>query len=216
VSVAIVDYGSGNLHSAAKAFERAARDAGVGETIVVTRDPDAVASADRVVLPGVGAFADCRRGLDAVDGMVAALEEAVRRRGRPFFGICVGMQLLAERGREYEMTEGLGWIAGEVDRIAPADPKLKIPHMGWNTLNVARPHPLLDGLKLGAQGLHAYFVHSYELRPARRDDLVANTDYGGPVTAIVARDNIVGTQFHPEKSQKLGLALIANFLKWMP
>ena len=216
MSVAIVDYGSGNLHSAAKAFERAARDAGVGETIVVTRDPAAVASADRVVLPGVGAFADCRRGLDAVDGMVAALEEAVRRRGRPFFGICVGMQLLAERGREYEVTEGLGWIAGEVDRIAPADPALKIPHMGWNTLNVARPHPLLDGLKLGAQGLHAYFVHSYELKPTRREDLVADTDYGGPVTAIVARDNIVGTQFHPEKSQKFGLALIANFLKWTP
>jgi imidazole glycerol-phosphate synthase subunit HisH len=216
VSVAIVDYGSGNLHSAAKAFERAARDAGAGETIVVTRDPAAVASADRVVLPGVGAFADCRRGLDAVDGMVAALEEAVRRRGRPFFGICVGMQLLAERGREYEVTEGLGWIAGEVDRIAPADPALKIPHMGWNTLNVARPHPLLDGLKLGAQGLHAYFVHSYELKPARREDLMAHTDYGGPLTAIVARDNIVGTQFHPEKSQKLGLALIANFLKWTP
>lgn len=216
MSVAIVDYGSGNLHSAAKAFERAARDSGIGETIVVTRKPAEVASADRVVLPGVGAFADCRRGLDAVDGMVAALEEAVRHRGRPFFGICVGMQLLAERGREYEVTEGLGWIAGEVDRIAPADPVLKIPHMGWNTLNVARPHPLLDGLKLGAQGLHAYFVHSYELKPARREDLVADTDYGGPVTAIVARDNIVGTQFHPEKSQKLGLALIANFLKWTP
>ncbi len=186
------------------------------QRIVVTRDPAAVASADRVVLPGVGAFADCRRGLDAVDGMVAALEEAVRRRGRPFFGICVGMQLLAERGREYEVTEGLGWIAGEVDRIAPADPSLKIPHMGWNTLNIARPHPLLDGLNLGAQGRHAYFVHSYALRPARRDDLVADTDYGGPVTAIVACDNIVGTQFHPEKSQKLGLALIANFLKWTP
>ena len=142
MSVAIVDYGSGNLHSAAKAFERAARDAGVGETIVVTRDPATVASADRVVLPGVGAFADCRRGLDAVDGMVAALEEAVHKRGRPFFGICVGMQLLAERGREYEITEGLGWISGEVDRIAPSDPKLKIPHMGWNTLELAaRAHP---------------------------------------------------------------------------
>ena len=216
MSVAIVDYGSGNLHSAAKAFECAARDAGIALPIVVTHDPAVVASADRVVLPGVGAFADCRRGLDAVDGMVAALEEAVRRRGRPFFGICVGMQLLAKRGREYEVTEGLGWIAGEVDRIAPSDPALKIPHMGWNTLNVARAHPLLDGLKLGAQGLHAYFVHSYELKPARRDDLVAETDYGGPVTAIVARDNIVGTQFHPEKSQKLGLALIANFLKWTP
>jgi imidazole glycerol-phosphate synthase subunit HisH len=216
VSVAIVDYGSGNLHSAAKAFERAARDAGVGETIVVTRDPATVAAADRVVLPGVGAFADCRRGLDAVDGMVAALNEAVRKRGRPFFGICVGMQLLAERGREYEVTEGLGWIAGEVDRITPADPKLKIPHMGWNTLEPARDHALVKGLLLGAKGLNAYFVHSYELKVANRADLVAQADYGGPVTAIVARDNIVGTQFHPEKSQKLGLALIANFLKWSP
>jgi len=216
VSVAIVDYGSGNLHSAAKAFERAAHDAGLEQTIVVTHDPGVVASADRVVLPGVGAFADCRRGLDAVDGMVAALEEAVRQKGRPFFGICVGMQLLAERGREYEVTEGLGWIAGEVDRIAPNDPNLKIPHMGWNTLNVARPHPLLEGLTLGPQGRHAYFVHSYELKVAERADLVAAADYGGPITAIVARDNIVGTQFHPEKSQKLGLALIANFLQWKP
>ncbi len=216
MSVAIVDYGSGNLHSAAKAFERAAQDAGLQQPIVVTNDPSVVAAADRVVLPGVGAFADCRRGLDAVAGMVAALEEAVRRKGRPFFGICVGMQLLAERGREYEVTPGLGWIAGEVDRIAPSDPNLKIPHMGWNTLNVDRAHPLLDGLTLGPQGLHAYFVHSYELKVADRADLVAEADYGGPVTAIVARDNIVGTQFHPEKSQKLGLALIANFLKWKP
>ncbi len=216
MSVAIVDYGSGNLHAAAKAFERAAQDAGLQQPIVVTNDPSVVAAADRVVLPGVGAFADCRRGLDAVAGMVAALEEAVRRKGRPFFGICVGMQLLAERGREYEVTPGLGWIAGEVDRIAPSDPNLKIPHMGWNTLNVDRAHPLLDGLTLGPQGLHAYFVHSYELKVADRADLVAEADYGGPVTAIVARDNIVGTQFHPEKSQKLGLALIANFLKWKP
>ena len=216
MSVAIVDYGSGNLHSAAKAFERAAQDAGLQQPIVVTNDPSVVAAADRVVLPGVGAFADCRRGLDAVNGMVAALEEAVRRKGRPFFGICVGMQLLAERGREYEVTPGLGWIAGEVDRIAPNDPNLKIPHMGWNTLNVDRAHPLLDGLALGPQGLHAYFVHSYELKVADRADLVAEADYGGPVTAIVARDNIVGTQFHPEKSQRLGLALIANFLKWKP
>jgi imidazole glycerol-phosphate synthase subunit HisH len=216
VSVVIVDYGSGNLHSAAKAFERAARDAGIGQTITVSRDPEAVASAERVVLPGVGAFADCRRGLDAVDGMVGALEQVVKKNGRPFFGICVGMQLLAERGREYEVTEGLGWIAGEVDRIAPKDPGLKIPHMGWNTLNVAQPHPLLDGLPLGADGLHAYFVHSYQFRPSRRADLVADADYGGPVTAIVARDNLVGTQFHPEKSQKLGLALITNFLKWKP
>ena len=216
MSVAIVDYGSGNLHSAAKAFERAAQDAGLQQPIVVTNDPCVVAAADRVVLPGVGAFADCRRGLDAVDGMVAALEEAVRRNGRPFFGICVGMQLLAERGREYEVTEGLGWIAGEVDRIAPNDPNLKIPHMGWNTLNVARPHPLLDGLTLGPQGRHAYFVHSYELKVTERADLVAAADYGGPITASVARDNIVGTQFHPEKSQRLGLAVIANFLKWKP
>ena len=216
VSVAIVDYGSGNLHSAAKAFERAAHEAGLDQPIVVTRDPDTVASADRVVLPGVGAFADCRRGLDAVDGMVAALEEAVRKKGRPFFGICVGMQLLAERGREYEVTEGLGWIAGEVDRIKPTDANLKIPHMGWNTLNVSREHKLLDGLPLGPQGLHAYFVHSFQLKPSRPADLVAAADYGGAVTAVVARDNIVGTQFHPEKSQKLGLALIANFLKWKP
>ena len=216
MSVAIVDYGSGNLHSAAKAFERAAQDSGRGQDIVVTCDPAVVAGADRVVLPGVGAFADCRRGLDAVDGMVAALEEAVRQKGRPFFGICVGMQLLAERGREYETTDGLGWIAGEVDRIAPNDPNLKIPHMGWNTLNVARPHALLDGLTLGPQGRHAYFVHSYQFNPAQPADLVATADYGGAVTAIVGRDNIVGTQFHPEKSQKLGLALIANFLKWKP
>jgi len=216
VTVAIVDYGSGNLHSAAKAFERAAHEAGLDQRIAVTQDPAVVAQADRVVLPGVGAFADCRRGLDAVPGMVESLDETVRRKGRPFFGICVGMQLLAERGREYEVTEGLGWIAGEVDRITPTAPTLKIPHMGWNTLNVARPHHLLDGLTLGPQGLHAYFVHSYQLKPAQRTDLVAEADYGGAVTAIVGRDNIVGTQFHPEKSQKLGLALIANFLKWKP
>jgi imidazole glycerol-phosphate synthase subunit HisH len=216
MNVAIVDYGSGNLHSAAKAFERAANESGHGQPIVVTNDPAVVASADRVVLPGVGAFADCRRGLDAVDGMVDALDEAVRQKGRPFFGICVGMQLLAERGREYEVVEGLGWIPGEVDRIVPRDPDLKIPHMGWNTLNVARSHPILDGLTLGAAGRHAYFVHSYQLNPAQRGDLVAEADYGGAVTAIVARDNIFGTQFHPEKSQKLGLALIANFLQWKP
>jgi imidazole glycerol-phosphate synthase subunit HisH len=216
MSVAIVDYGSGNLHSAAKAFERAARDCGHAQPIMVTRDPAAVANADRIVLPGVGTFADCRHGLDAVDGMVAALDEAVRRKGRPFFGICVGMQLLAERGREYEVTDGLGWVAGEVDRITPNDAALKIPHMGWNTLNVVRGHPMLDGLSLGAQGRHAYFVHSYQLNPSERADLVAEADYGGPITAIVARDNIFGTQFHPEKSQKFGLALITNFLKWTP
>jgi glutamine amidotransferase len=216
VSVAIVDYGSGNLHSAAKAFERAARESGHDQPIVVTGDPNVVARADRIVLPGVGAFADCRRGLDAVPGMVDALEENVCKKGKPFFGICVGMQLMAERGREYQVTPGLGWISGEVDRIAPKDTSLKIPHMGWNTLNVTKTHALLDGIPTGNDGLHAYFVHSFELRPERRDDLVAQTEYGGPLTAIVGRDNMVGTQFHPEKSQKLGLALIANFLKWKP
>jgi imidazole glycerol-phosphate synthase subunit HisH len=216
MTVAIIDYGSGNLHSAAKAFERAARESGHDQPIVVTNDPDAVRRADRIVLPGVGAFADCRRGLDAVVGMVEALEEMVRRRGRPFLGICVGMQLMAEHGREYEVTDGLGWIAGDVDRITPADPSLKIPHMGWNTLTARRPHPLLAGIPTGADGLHAYFVHSYEIKVADRGDLVAEADYGGPVTAIVGRDSVVGTQFHPEKSQRLGLALIANFLKWKP
>jgi imidazole glycerol-phosphate synthase subunit HisH len=216
MSVAIVDYGSGNLHSAAKAFERAARESRHDQPIVVTRDPDAVRRADRVVLPGVGAFADCRHGLDAVPGMVGALEETVRGKGRPFLGICVGMQLMAERGREYVVTEGLGWIRGEVDKITPSDPGLKIPHMGWNTLAVQTRHPLLDGIPLGPNGLHAYFVHSYHLNPSDRADLVAQADYGGPITAIVGRDSMVGTQFHPEKSQKLGLALIANFLNWKP
>jgi glutamine amidotransferase len=216
MTVAIVDYGSGNLHSAAKAFERAAREADASQTIEVTSDPERVRRADRIVLPGVGAFADCRRGLDAVAGMGEALEEAVRRKGRPFFGICVGMQLMAERGREYEVTDGLGWIPGEVDKIAPADPSLKIPHMGWNTLGARKPHPLLDGLPLGPEGLHAYFVHSYALNPSEPGDLLAETDYGGPITAVVGRDSMVGTQFHPEKSQRLGLALIGNFLRWKP
>jgi imidazole glycerol-phosphate synthase subunit HisH len=216
MTVAIVDYGSGNLHSATKAFEHAARESGHARPILVTNDPEAVRRADRVVLPGVGAFADCKRGLDAIPGMIDALNETVLKRGRPFFGICVGMQLLAERGREYELMPGLGWIAGEVDKIAPTDANLKIPHMGWNTLNLVREHPLLAGLPLGAQGLHAYFVHSYELKTAQHSQLIAQADYGGPITAVVGRDNIVGTQFHPEKSQKLGLALIANFLRWAP
>jgi glutamine amidotransferase len=216
VSVAIVDYGSGNLHSAAKAFERAARESGREQPILVTADPDQVRRADRVVLPGVGAFADCQRGLHAVAGMVEALDESVRRNGRPFLGICVGMQLMAERGREYEVVDGLGWIPGEVDRIEPSDPALKIPHMGWNTLDALTPHPLLDGIATGPKGLHAYFVHSYHLRASRPECLVAQADYGGPVTAMVARDTCAGTQFHPEKSQRLGLALIANFLKWAP
>jgi imidazole glycerol-phosphate synthase subunit HisH len=216
VSVAIIDYGSGNLHSAAKALERAAREEGLVESIVVTRDPEKVVRADRVVLPGVGAFADCRRGLDAVDGMVEALNESVRERGRPFLGICVGMQLMAERGREYEVTQGLGWIPGDVERIAPTDADLKIPHMGWNTLDARRPHPVLDGIALGPQGLHAYFVHSFQLKPTVRSDLIAEADYGGPVTAVVGRGTMVGTQFHPEKSQRLGLRLLANFMKWKP
>jgi glutamine amidotransferase len=216
MTVAVIDYGSGNLHSAAKALERAARESGIGDTIKVTSDPDTVRRADRIVLPGVGAFADCKRGLDAVPGMVAAMSEAVRERGRPFFGICVGMQLMAKRGRENVVTEGLGWIDGEVDRIAPADAALKIPHMGWNTLAPKRAHALLDGIALGPDGLHAYFVHSYQLQPTNKADLVAEADYGGPVTAMVARDNLAGTQFHPEKSQRLGLALLANFLRWKP
>lgn len=213
MTVAIIDYGSGNLHSAAKAFERAAHERGAGNTIVVTRDPDVVARADRIVLPGVGAFADCRAGLDAIDGMVGALDRAVRDKGRPFFGICVGMQLMAERGNEYRVTPGLGWIAGEVNKIKPNDPSLKIPHMGWNTLDRKRAHPLLADIP---ETLHAYFVHSYALDAARAEDVIAQADYGGPVTAIIGRDTMVGTQFHPEKSQRMGLALIANFLTWSP
>lgn len=216
MSVAIVDYGSGNLHSAAKAFERAARESGHDQPILVTSKPDDILSSDRIVLPGVGAYADCRRGLDAIPGMVAALEQRVRKDGRPFLGICVGMQLMAEVGREHQVTPGLGWIPGEVIRIAPTDASLKIPHMGWNTLDMRKVHPLLDEIPLGSVGLHAYFVHSYELKPADAADLVAQADYGGPLTAIVGRDNMVGTQFHPEKSQRLGLRLIANFLKWTP
>jgi glutamine amidotransferase len=216
VNVAIVDYGSGNLHSAAKAFERAAREAGLAAEVAVTSDPDAVRRADRVVLPGVGAFADCRRGLDSVPGMVDALIEAVRGGGRPFMGICVGMQLMATRGLEYETSPGLDWIGGDVAPIQPDDPGLKIPHMGWNTLHPQRDHPVLDGIETGPDGLHAYFVHSYALQPAEADDVLAVSSYGGPLTAIVARDNLVGTQFHPEKSQALGLKLIGNFLRWRP
>jgi glutamine amidotransferase len=214
--VVIIDYGSGNLHSAAKAFERAAREGGANCTIEVSSRAEAVRAADRVVLPGVGAFADCKRGLDAVDGMREALETVVRDKGRPFLGICVGHQLLATRGLEHVVTAGLDWVAGEVRGIEPSDSDLKIPHMGWNTLNVLRPHALLKGLPTGPDGLHAYFVHSYHLVPASPDVVVAETDYGGALTAMVARDNIAGTQFHPEKSQRLGLGLIANFLTWAP
>jgi imidazole glycerol-phosphate synthase subunit HisH len=216
MTVAIIDYGSGNLHSAQKAFERAAREAGMNREIKITARPEDVLAADHVVLPGVGAFADCRRGLDRVSGMVGAMEEAVRKRGRPFLGICVGAQLMATRGLEHEVVGGLNWIAGDVAPIKPRDPGLKIPHMGWNTLDVERGHPLLSGVRTGPSGLHAYFVHSFQFYPDDAGDVVATAGYGGRVTAIVARDNIAGTQFHPEKSQTLGLALIANFLKWRP
>jgi glutamine amidotransferase len=216
VSVALIDYGSGNLHSAAKAVERAAREAEIDESVVVTSDPEIVGRADRIVLPGVGAFADCRRGLDGIPGLVEVMTEAVRGRGRPFFGICVGMQLMATRGLEYETTAGLDWIGGNVQPIRPDDPGLKIPHMGWNTLHAQREHPILDGIGTGPEGLHAYFVHSYALAPENPADVVATASYGGPVTALVARGNLAGTQFHPEKSQALGLRLIANFLRWSP
>jgi glutamine amidotransferase len=216
MTVAIVDYGSGNLHSAHKAFERAAREAGLERAITVTSRPEAVATAEHIVLPGVGAFADCRRGLDGVSGMVDALEEAVRGRGRPFLGICVGMQLMASRGLEHEITQGLNWIPGDVASIAPRDPSLKIPHMGWNTLNKMRAHPVLDDIETGEGGLHAYFVHSFQLSPDMPEDLIATADYGGPISAMVGRDNRIGVQFHPEKSQVLGLRLISNFLKWRP
>jgi glutamine amidotransferase len=214
--VAIIDYGSGNLHSAAKAFERAAREEASPLAVKVTSRPEEVRDAERIVLPGVGAFADCRNGLARIPGMIEALEESVRMRGKPFLGICVGLQLMAERGLEHGVTPGLGWIKGEVRAIAPSDASLKIPHMGWNTLALRRTHALLEGIPTGESGLNAYFVHSYHFVPERPDALVASTDYGGPITAFVAKDNLAGSQFHPEKSQKLGLAVIANFLKWKP
>lgn len=212
--LAIVDYGSGNLRSAAKAFERAAADRGIAVDVSVTARPDDVARADRIVLPGVGAFGDCRAGLDALPGMVDALEEAVKTRGTPFLGICVGMQLMATRGLEHGEHRGLGWIGGTVAALDPSDPVLKVPHIGWNDLSVASPaHPMFNGIPTGT---HAYFVHSYALRPANPDDVIATVDYGGSVVAAVARGNIAGTQFHPEKSQSVGLTLIANFLDWRP
>ncbi len=216
MKVAIIDYGSGNLRSAAKAFERAARENGIAAEIAVTADADAVRTADRIVLPGVGAYADCRRGLDAVPGMVEAITDVAIHQARPFLGICVGMQLMSERGLEKTVTEGLGWIAGDVVEMTPSDPKLKIPQIGWNTIHVKHSHPIFDGIPTGADGLHAYFVHSYHLAARNEAEVLATADYGGPITAAVARDNLVGTQFHPEKSQALGLALIANFLRWRP
>jgi glutamine amidotransferase len=214
--VVIIDYGSGNLRSATKAFERAAREAGIDADIELTDRADRVATADRIVLPGVGAYADCRRGLDAVDGMTGALVEAVEQKARPFLGICVGMQLMSSRGLEKTTTQGLDWISGDVIEMTPDDALLKIPQIGWNTLDLRSPHPLFDGIPTGAEGLHAYFVHSYHLAADNPGDVIATTNYGGPVTAFVGRDNMVGSQFHPEKSQKLGLALIANFLRWKP
>ena len=210
---AIVDYGSGNLRSAAKAFERAAGELGNGERVIVTSDPDRVAQADRIVLPGQGAFAECRRGLAGVAGLEDAVIDVVAVRGRPFFGICVGMQLMADRGREFEIVEGLGWVGGEVVAIEPADPSYKIPHMGWNELVLERSHPVFDGI---CDGAHTYFVHSFHFAVADPTDLIATADYAQPLTAAVGRDNMVGTQFHPEKSQAAGLRLVGNFLRWRP
>lgn len=214
MSVAIIDYGSGNLRSAAKAFARAAAEMGLGEDIVVTANPRDLDHASHIVLPGVGAFADCRRGLEALPGMVEALGCAVLERRRPFLGICVGMQLLADIGREHGNHPGFGWIHGEVAEITPADPALKVPHMGWNELVIARPnHPFLAGM---ASGAHTYFVHSFAFVCADPDHVLASVEYGGAMTAAIGRDNLVGTQFHPEKSQRIGLRLIGNFLKWRP
>ncbi len=212
--VAIIDYGSGNLRSAAKAFERAAYENALPREILVTADAEKVRTADHIVLPGVGAFADCKRGLDAVPGMRNAMEEAVRQRGKPFLGICVGMQLMAERGFEHGEAEGLGWIPGDVVALKPSDPRLKVPHMGWNDLTLLRRHhPVLKGLP---DPMHGYFVHSYHLHCSNPGHRLAAVDYGGAVAAVVGRENLIGTQFHPEKSQTVGLALIANFLRWRP
>ena len=211
--VAIIDYGSGNLRSATKAFERAAREAGISAEIDLTDRPERVASADRLVLPGVGAYPDCRRGLAAVDRMEQALTEAVEQAGRPFLGICVGMQLMSSRGLEKTITHGFGWIPGDVVEMTPSDTSLKIPQIGWNTLDRKSAHPLFAGIP---ETLHAYFVHSYYLAAENPEDVVATVDYGGPMTAFVANGNKAGAQFHPEKSQTLGLALITNFLRWKP
>ncbi|MDP6787031.1 MAG: imidazole glycerol phosphate synthase subunit HisH [Rhodospirillales bacterium] len=213
MTVAIVDYGSGNLRSAAKSFERAVAEAGLKMDVAVTAEAAVVRGASHIVLPGVGAFADCKRGLMALPGMAEALNQAVIEGGRPFLGICVGMQLMASVGREHAEHPGLGWIAGEVVALTPNDESLKIPHMGWNQLNMTRPHPVFRGI---AEGAHAYFVHSYGFACAEASHVVATADYGGPLTAAVGRDNLIGTQFHPEKSQATGLALITNFLGWRP
>lgn len=213
MTTAIIDYASGNLHSVAKSFQRVAEETG-GGPVLVTSDPEQVLRAERIVLPGVGAFADCRAGLAARAGLFEAISTRVMTQGAPFLGICVGMQMMAGWGREHGIdTPGFGWIPGEVIGIRPDNPALKIPHMGWNTLRITRPHPVLDGI---ADGDHAYFVHSYHLRPENPAHVLAEVDHGGAITAMVGRDNIVGTQFHPEKSQATGLRLIANFLRWHP
>jgi imidazole glycerol-phosphate synthase subunit HisH len=216
MSTVIIDYGSGNLHSAQKAFERAASDHKIKSEIIVSNRIEDVTRADRIVLPGVGAFKDCRNGLLAIDGMRDALQEQVIKRGRPFLGICVGMQLMATRGLEHTTTLGLGWIAGDVKKIEPKNPELKIPHMGWNTLQVHSDHEVLKGIATDDKGLHAYFVHSFHMQCALPEDVIATSNYGGEVTAMVGYENMIGTQFHPEKSQELGLRLIANFLRWKP
>lgn len=216
MTTVIIDYGSGNLHSAKKALERASAQAGLSGAINLTNDPGAVRECERIVLPGVGSFADCHAGLAAIPGLLEALDEAVLQRGKPFLGICVGMQLMAKRGLEHGVTNGLGWIAGDVRAITPEDPALKVPHMGWNTLTARKPHALLAGIPLGEQGQHAYFVHSFQFQPDDAGHVLAVAEYGGPVVAMAGRDNLAGTQFHPEKSQKLGLAFLANFLRWRP
>ena len=208
----LIDYGAGNLHSAEKAFLRMAREADAGDVLVSGRAED-VARADRIVLPGDGAFPACMAALRADGALYEALREAVERKARPFLGICVGMQLMARQGHEYETVEGLGWIDGEVRRIVPDDPSLKIPHMGWNDLVIDRPHPVLQGIETGD---HAYFVHSYQMEMGTVSERLAHVDYGGDVTAIVGRDTMAGTQFHPEKSQAAGLRLIRNWLEWCP
>ncbi len=214
MSVAIIDYGSGNLRSAAKAFERAQAEAGLDLGVAVTCKPEDLKKASHIVLPGVGAFADCRQGLDSLPGMTEALEDQVIGGGKPFLGICVGMQLMATMGREHGDTPGLNWIKGEVVPLRLSDKTLKIPHMGWNNLNFqASPHPLFEGIPEGA---HVYFVHSYGFSAADPADILADVDYGGPTTAAIGRGNFVGTQFHPEKSQAVGLKLITNFLNWRP
>ena len=213
MKVAVIDYGSGNLRSAAKALERAAREAELEAEILVTPDAETVAAADRVVLPGVGAFADCRAGVEAVPGLREALEEVAITRARPFLGICVGLQLMATTGREHGEHPGFGWIPGEVVPLEPSDPALKVPQMGWNELVILSDHPLLAGLGTDP---HVYFVHSYHLRVERPEHLLAVSDYGGQVTAVAGRGNLIGTQFHPEKSQAAGLALLRNFLRWRP